>query len=227
MTDENNNSSNKTFNGVRRPKKTKFTGNIPPDYNVTAQAYLRNDIKQWISVALQNKTLIAVTLTMKQNIYLPPQDNKYFGYIDIDEPRASKNFEEFLNIFNYKIFGSAFKNKYKNSENKLEVVPFIEGKPNGVKKLHYHAIFVCPELSDKTITKYISNNYTKYNNLKPTNKIIFQDLLKNSWYKTNFANEHIHVKDITNLDGWISYCSKEYNFNVDIPNLHLKSIEKK
>ncbi len=108
----------------------------------------------------------------------------------LDRITSSQNFKHFMNVLNRKIF----KNSYKRYDKRLSVVPYIEDSIND--RIHYH------------IT--IENPY-------PLDPDKFESLLRQTWVQTRWSYKQIHIE--RNIDnGWIDYCGKGSNENIDWVN---------
>ena len=114
----------------------------------------------------------------------------------IDIIETSKNIKHFLNRLNRLLYGNA----YKRFSNAVKIFPVIEYDVD--KRFHVHAIIDKPDTIDE---------------------IKFYKAIKQSWSKTKFGYDHIHIQTITS-DGWISYLTKfaqkpDYDLSIDWMNV--------
>lgn len=114
-------------------------------------------MKTWFGV-IDEKTHLAVTLTMKQSV----------RHQKLDKYLATKNMRYFLSNLNRSIFGNATKRFGK----KLEIIAVQE--TSNWQRLHYHLVIKIPdrvssiELSDLILQHWKSTDFAYYeNDIKP------------------------------------------------------------
>ncbi len=147
--------------------------------NIQLKESIRNHIH-----SLPIKDSLSVTLTMKQVV-----ENEH-----LDPIKSSKNFKDFLNRLNKKVYG----NIYKRFGKSVSVVPVIEKSFEG--RYHFHLILEKP--------KHISQN-------------TYELMIVGCWKETRFGYYEVDIRNIYS-SGWSDYITKfvSKEDTIDWENFH-------
>jgi len=85
----------------------------------------------------RNSDVLAVTLTMKQNVLID-----YYWH-RLDRIKAEKNLRHFINLVSRKTFKSAHRRKHVT----IQIIPSLQRAPL-TRRLHYHALILVPSVID-------------------------------------------------------------------------------
>lgn len=101
----------------------------------------------------------------------------------VDEIVVSRNIRHFINVLHQRIFGKRY-TRFKSV--KLKIVPIVEQN----KRNRFHTHITLEKPTHLTNTEFYSH-------------------LRESWKKTKYGDEHIHLQSTYNIDGWTDYILKE------------------